>query len=68
MYTYRLLSTLKQELSGTKALEQTSAEEKFVINQHIFHSTGYLNCTNNHISLDLLLIPADARLLNYLNF
>ena len=31
------------------------------------HSFGYLNCTSNHISLDLLLILVHARLLNYLN-
>ena len=31
------------------------------------HSISYLNCTNNHIGLDLLLIPAHARLPNYLN-
>ena len=30
--------TLKQELSGTKAYKQTSKKEKFVINNHIFHS------------------------------
>ena len=47
MYTYRLLSTLKQELSGTKALEQTSAEEKSVINQHIFQ-----NATRFGVSVD----------------
>ena len=29
-------NTLKQELSGTKAHEQTSVEEKSVINHHIF--------------------------------
>ena len=31
------------------------------------HSIGYLNCTNNHISRDLLLIPAHARIPKYLN-
>ena len=31
------------------------------------HSIGYLNCTQNNINLDLLLIPAHARLPNYLN-
>ena len=31
------------------------------------HSIAYLNCINNHISLDLLLISAHARLPNYLN-
>ena len=30
--------TLKQELSGTKAYEQTSEKEKSVINNHIFHN------------------------------
>ena len=79
------IETLKQELSGTKAYEQTSEKEKSVINNHIFHnatrfavvlmktkrdflhSTGYLNCTK-HIRLDLLLILALARLLNYQNY
>ena len=28
--------TLKQELSGTKAYEQTSEKDKYVINNHIF--------------------------------
>ena len=31
-------NTLKQELNGTKAYEQTSAEEKSVINHHIFQN------------------------------
>ena len=31
-------TTLKQELSGTKAYEQTSEKEKSVINNHIFHN------------------------------
>ena len=31
------INTLKQELSGTKAYEQTSEKEKSVINNHIFH-------------------------------
>ena len=31
--------TLKQELSGTKAHEQTSAKEECVINNHMFHNT-----------------------------
>ena len=30
------ISTLQQVLSGTKAYEQTSAEEKSVINHHLF--------------------------------
>ena len=30
------IDTLKQELSGTKAYEQTSEKEKSVINNHIF--------------------------------
>ena len=30
--------TLKQELSGTKAYEQTTEKEKSVINNHIFHN------------------------------
>ena len=37
--------TLKQELSGTKAYEQTSEKDKSVINNHIFH-----NATNIHHS------------------
>ena len=32
------INTLKQELSGTKAYEQTSEKEKSVINNHIFHN------------------------------
>ena len=32
------------------------------------HSIGYLNCTENHIKLDLMLILAHARLLNYQNY
>ena len=32
------INTLKQELTGTKAYEQTSAEEKSVINRHIFQN------------------------------
>ena len=32
------------------------------------HSIGYLNYANNHIRLDLLLILAHARLLNYQNW
>ena len=31
------INTLKQELSGTMAYEQTSKQEKSVINSHIFH-------------------------------
>ena len=30
------IKTIKQERSGTKAYEQTSAEEKSLINHHIF--------------------------------
>ena len=37
--------TLKQELSGTKAYEQTSEKDKSVINNHIFY-----NATNIHPS------------------
>ena len=32
------INTLKQELGGTKAYEQTSEKEKSVIDNHIFHS------------------------------
>ena len=32
------IDTLKQDLSGTKAYEQTSEKEKSVINNHIFHN------------------------------
>ena len=32
------INTLKQELSGTKAYEQTSEKEKSVINNRIFHN------------------------------
>ena len=31
------------------------------------HTNGYLNCTRNHLRLDLLLILAHARLPNYQN-
>ena len=41
------INTLKQELSGTKAYEQTSAKEKFVINHHIFQ-----NATRFGVSVD----------------
>ena len=34
----RYINTLKQELGGTKAYEQTSEKEKSVINNHIFHN------------------------------
>ena len=40
-------NTLKQELSGTKAYEQTSAEETSVINHHIFQ-----NATRFGVSVD----------------
>ena len=67
------INTLKQELSGTKAYEHTSEKES-VINNNIFHnfakfavikrgflhSVGYLNCTNNHIRHNFLLILAHA--------
>ena len=39
--------TLKQELRGTKAYEQTSAEEKSVTNHHIFQ-----NATRFGVSVD----------------
>ena len=39
------INTLKQELSGTKAYEQTSAEEKSVINHHIFSKCHQVWCT-----------------------
>ena len=41
------VNTLKQELSGIKAYEQTSAEEKSVINHHIFQ-----NVTRFGVSVD----------------
>ena len=41
------ISTLKQELSGTKAYAQTSAEEKSVINNHSFQ-----NATRFGVSID----------------
>ena len=34
------INTLKQELSGTKAYEQTSAKEKSAINNHIFQNAS----------------------------
>ena len=36
------INTLKQELSGTKAYEQTSKNEKSVIDNHIFHNATSL--------------------------
>ena len=36
--TWHYINTLKQELSGTKAYEQASENEKSVINNHIFHN------------------------------
>ena len=41
------IDTLKQELSGTKADEQTSEKEKSVINHHIFQ-----NATRFGVSVD----------------
>ena len=79
------ISTSKQDLSGTKAYEQTSAEEQSVINHHIFQNATRFGVSvdedqerlptfcwlpklhKQHIRLDLLLIPAHARLLSYLN-
>ena len=37
-FTLHYIDTLKQELSGTKAYEQTSEQEKSVINNRIFHN------------------------------
>ena len=39
--------TLKQELSGTKAYEQTSEKEKSVINNHIFHNATRFDVSVN---------------------
>ena len=39
-YRLHYIDTLKQELSGTKAYEQTSEKEKSVINNHIFHNAS----------------------------
>ena len=41
------INTLKQERSGTKPYEQTSAEEKSVINHHMFQ-----NATRFGVSVD----------------
>ena len=41
------IDTLKQELSGTKAYEQTSEKEKSVINNHIFHNASRLAVSVN---------------------
>ena len=38
VWRLRYIDTLKQELSGTKAYEQTSEKEKSVINNNIFHN------------------------------
>ena len=41
------IDTLKQELTGTKAYEQTSEKEKSVFNNHIFHNaTGFAVSVN----------------------
>ena len=40
-------NTLKQELSGTKAYEQTSLKKKSVINNHIFHNATRFPVTVN---------------------
>ena len=40
-------NTLKQELSGTKAYEQTSEKEKSVINNHIFHNATRFAVSSN---------------------
>ena len=37
-YGCKYIDTLKQELSGTKAYEQTYEKEKSFINNHIFHN------------------------------
>ena len=47
MRTHRNSNTLEQELNGTQAYEQTSAEEKSVINHHIFQ-----NATRFGVSVD----------------
>ena len=41
------IDTLKQELSGTKAYEQTSEKEKYVISNHIFHNATRFAVTVN---------------------
>ena len=75
------IDTLKRELSGTKAYEQTSEKEKSVLSNHVFH-----NATRFAVSVNedeerlptfywlpklhkktLLLILAHARVPNYQN-
>ena len=46
IYNIHYINTLKQELSGTKAYEQTSEKEKSVINNHIFHNTRFAVSVN----------------------
>ena len=43
------IDTLKQELSGTKAYEQTSEKEKPVINNHIFHNATRFAVSVNEV-------------------
>ena len=41
------INTLQQELSGTKAYEQTFEKEKSVINNHIFHNANRIAVSVN---------------------
>ena len=41
------IDTLKQELSGTKAYEQTSEKEKSVVKSHIFHNATKFDVSVN---------------------
>ena len=44
IHRFHYINILKQELSGTKAYEQTSAEEKSVINHNIFSECHQVWC------------------------
>ena len=37
-HRFHYINTLKQELNGTKAYEETSSNEKTVVNSHLSHS------------------------------
>ena len=50
------INTLKQELGGTKAYEQTSEKEKSVIDNHIFHNATRFAVSVNEDQWRLLLL------------
>ena len=58
------IDTLKQELNGTKAYEQTSEKEKSVINKHIFIMPPgkYVYPAAGHVITGNLKIISDSRI------